>query len=141
MTTTHDLPTVAGWWRGSDIAWRAKLEKASDEIAPQSERCQEKKQLWRAMIKSGAVKGPSPSAEQTDAVVDGAITHVAGSACELALIAMEDILDLDEQPNLPGTTTQHPNWRRRLPVNNGLDDRRAQARLRRLNSVRKKVTR
>ena len=24
-TTTHDLPTVAGWWRGSDITWRSKI--------------------------------------------------------------------------------------------------------------------
>ena len=25
MTTTHDLPTVAGWWRGRDIDWRTEL--------------------------------------------------------------------------------------------------------------------
>ena len=27
MTTTHDLPTVAGWWSGHDIDWRARLER------------------------------------------------------------------------------------------------------------------
>ncbi len=27
---------------------------------------------------------------------------------------MEDALGLEEQPNLPGTVDEHPNWRRRL---------------------------
>ncbi|HST43637.1 MAG TPA: 4-alpha-glucanotransferase, partial [Luteimonas sp.] len=33
----------------------------------------------------------------------------------LALLPAEDALALVEQPNLPGTVDQHPNWRRRLP--------------------------
>jgi len=140
MTTTHDLPTVAGWWRGVDIAWRAKVEE-TDEHATQSARRHDKARLWRAMVASGAVKGAAPSTEETDAVVDGAITHVAKSACEFGLIAIEDILGGEEQPNLPGTIDQHPNWRRRLPIGNGMDDGRAQARLRRLGSIRKRVAR
>ena len=31
------------------------------------------------------------------------------------VIPVEDLLGLEEAPNLPGTTDQHPNWRRRLP--------------------------
>ena len=32
MTSTHDLPTVAGWWRGRDLEWRSKLGmKTHDE--------------------------------------------------------------------------------------------------------------
>jgi 4-alpha-glucanotransferase len=31
LTTTHDLPTLAGWWRGGDIDWRVKLNPATDE--------------------------------------------------------------------------------------------------------------
>ena len=30
------------------------------------------------------------------------------------LAPVEDLLGLTEQPNLPGTIDQHPNWRRRL---------------------------
>jgi 4-alpha-glucanotransferase len=29
-------------------------------------------------------------------------------------VSLEDMLGLDEQPNLPGTVDVHPNWRRRL---------------------------
>jgi len=34
---------------------------------------------------------------------------------KLMMVQIEDILALDSQMNLPGTTTQHPNWRRRFP--------------------------
>jgi 4-alpha-glucanotransferase len=29
---------------------------------------------------------------------------------------VEDLLGLEEAPNLPGTIAEHPNWRRRLPA-------------------------
>jgi 4-alpha-glucanotransferase len=44
-----------------------------------------------------------------------AIRFVARSKAALVLLPMEDALGLDEQPNLPGTVDQHPNWRRRMP--------------------------
>ena len=34
----------------------------------------------------------------------------------LLMVQLEDALGEVEQPNLPGTTDQHPNWRRRPPV-------------------------
>src|SRR5690606_8817816 len=30
-TTTHDLPTVAGWWTGTDLQWRHKLGMLDDQ--------------------------------------------------------------------------------------------------------------
>jgi 4-alpha-glucanotransferase len=32
-------------------------------------------------------------------------------------IGIEDVLGMQDQVNIPGTVAQHPNWRRRLPVN------------------------
>jgi 4-alpha-glucanotransferase len=139
MTTTHDLPTVAGWWRGRDIDWRAKIDGGPEPEAARDERAADRKRLWRAMIKSGAAEGHPPAAEETDLVVDAALAHVAASECDLALIAIEDVLGLVEQPNLPGTTDQHPNWRRRLPAGDGLDDPRAIGRLDRLARARRKT--
>jgi len=48
------------------------------------------------------------------------------------LLPLEDVLGTTEQPNLPGTTDQHPNWRRRLtrPVEQVLDEAPAARRLR-----------
>jgi 4-alpha-glucanotransferase len=49
----------------------------------------------------------------------------------LALVPIEDVLGLTEQPNLPGTIDEHPNWRRRLgaPASTILDAPAAQPRL------------
>jgi 4-alpha-glucanotransferase len=49
------------------------------------------------------------------AAIDAAIDYAASTPCPLVIVPMEDLLGLDEQPNLPGTTDEHPNWRRRMP--------------------------
>ncbi len=33
MTSTHDLPTLAGWWAGRDIEWRERLGQLADPAA------------------------------------------------------------------------------------------------------------
>ena len=136
MTTTHDLPTVAGWWRGRDIDWREQIGADPNPTASRLDRDRDAGRLWRAMLKSGAAHGPKPGPGQTDKVVDAALVHVAGADCDLALIATEDILGEVEQPNLPGLSDPHPNWRRRLPPGNGLDQPKAIARLKALNQAR-----
>ncbi len=115
MTSTHDLATVAGWWRGHDIEWRARLGIADDVAAEYRARAQDRGLFWEAMQRSGAAHGGAPAPHDVWPVACAAISHVGRSGCDLALIPAEDVLALDEQPNLPGTTDQHPNWRRRLP--------------------------
>ena len=44
---------------------------------------------------------------------DAAVKFIAETASQLALLPLEDALALEEQPNLPGTINEHPNWRRR----------------------------
>ena len=68
-----------------------------------------------------------------------AIRHVGRAACALTIIPLEDALGLLEQPNLPGTLDEHPNWRRRTPAPAAtlLDDPAVAARLRDLDSARK----
>jgi 4-alpha-glucanotransferase len=59
---------------------------------------------------------------------------VAASPSPLAIVPIEDVLGLTEQPNLPGTIDEHPNWRRRLaqPVDQVLKPMQIRARLKRL---------
>ena len=44
---------------------------------------------------------------------------------------IEDLIGVEEQPNLPGTIDEHPNWRRRLTVDAGelLDEPRTAKRV------------
>jgi 4-alpha-glucanotransferase len=71
-------------------------------------------------------------------VVDVALAHTGRAACRLAILPLEDVLGLPEQPNLPGTVEGHPNWRRRLPGEAGalLDDPRVSRRLEALARAR-----
>jgi 4-alpha-glucanotransferase len=119
MTTTHDLPTVAGWWRGRDIDWRSELgmnPRGSDKPSQQAAREADRALLWAALKLAGCVQGDLPPPENPEAVVDGALAYVGATPSRLAIIPVEDVLALDEQPNLPGTINEHPNWRRRLPA-------------------------
>ena len=119
MTTTHDLPTVAGWWEGPDIdlarnsTWRATSEPSAPPTAPR---------LWSAFRQSGATAAPQPPAHDGAAATYAAAAHLGRAACTLALLPIEDALSLPEQPNLPGTHGRTPQLapppagRRRDPV-------------------------
>jgi 4-alpha-glucanotransferase len=114
LTTTHDLPTVAGWWSGADLEVRRKLDAVAEhEVA---DRVRDRGLLWQAFVAEGVASAEMPPPEQTDAAVEAALGFVARSPSSLMLAPVEDLLGLAEQPNLPGTIDEHPNWRRRLPV-------------------------
>ena len=111
MTTTHDLPTVAGWWTGADITTRSAIGLAAEKTET-AQRARERAALWSAFKDAGVATGGPP--KDADKAVDAAVAFTAQSPAALALIPLEDVLGLAEQPNLPGTIDEHPNWRRRL---------------------------
>lgn len=115
MTTTHDLATIAGWWRGTDLTWRRRLAGDHGMDAAEASRAAGRRLLWAGFRASGAASGEAPPPEAPERAVDAAIAHVGNAACRLAILPVEDALALTEQPNIPGTVTEHPNWRRRLP--------------------------
>lgn len=116
-TTTHDLPTVAGWWEGRDLAWRTRLglSDAAQREQDEAEREESRDCLWGAFAHAGLVRGEKPAPEAPDDLVEPAAAYVARTPAPLVLLPVEDVLGLGEAPNLPGTTSGHPNWQRRLP--------------------------
>ncbi len=144
MTSTHDLPTVAGWWAGRDLEWRAKLDLAGGperQAQEGNERFRDRFALWDTMRDSGAAQDDPPPDDDGETFADAATRHVASAACDLAIIPVEDALALEEQPNLPGTMDeQHPNWRRRLPglAKDLLEQPRVAARLAGISQFRTK---
>jgi len=139
LTTTHDLHTVAGWWQGRDLDWSAKLQRKT-RLASIAAECYEREKdralLWSAFQEAGCVRGPEPPEGETDAVIEGALEYVGKTRCLLAIAAAEDIAGTVEQPNLPGTIDEHPNWRRRLSENL-LENPAGRRRLARFVSARK----
>ncbi|MCP1313216.1 4-alpha-glucanotransferase [Halomonas sp. 707D7] len=119
-TTTHDLPTVAGWWAGRDIEWRARLGLLKPEQSDASEAAARRKARRQLADTLGLLHSPPPPTGLDAAdmaastVIDACLDHLAATPAPLALIPVEDLLGLEEQPNLPNSDERHPNWRRRL---------------------------
>ncbi|KRA01667.1 4-alpha-glucanotransferase [Achromobacter sp. Root565] len=127
MTTTHDLPTLRGWWEERDIDWRVKLHLLGDDDDEQSlraARAQDRQALTRAL-------DPKAETPPGQAPVPELLRFVSSSPCPLLLVPMEDIAGVLDQPNLPGTIDTHPNWRQRMPlsIRATFADPAAQARL------------
>jgi 4-alpha-glucanotransferase len=117
-TTTHDLPTLAGWAAARDIDWRERLagEPSGSRTAARVQRAADVAALDATCASALGIRG-----------VEAWPAFVAASASPLALLPAEDALGLMEQPNLPGTVDGHPNWRRRLPAAAGALDARLNA--------------
>jgi 4-alpha-glucanotransferase len=124
MTSTHDLPTVAGWWRGTDLDARASCGLLHDVPAERMVRNSERQALWIALKSAKVAEGETPAAAEASHVVDAAVRFVAKTPSKLALLPLEDALGLERQPNMPGTVAEYPNWRHRYDAEAGsmLDD-------------------
>src|SRR5262249_49906322 len=104
-----------GWWQGEDIHTRRALGLGVPN--EEEERVKDRHRLWRALTGAGVAADPQPPADQSATVVDGALAYVAATPSSLMFAPLDDLLGVPEQPNLPGTIDEHPNWRRRLAPN------------------------
>lgn len=112
MTGTHDTVTVAGWWRGRDLYWADYLARLPEGMT--RDEADEVRDWDRGLLWSTLSDDPErPAPDNPEPVVDAAIAHIARAPAAIALVSLEDMLGLEEQPNLPGTIDTHPNWRRR----------------------------
>ena len=118
--STHDLPTVAGWWSGADIDERATLGLADETAtaAARAERADGKAMLADALHAAGASRGLRVDARAPhDAAITAAIHRFVGAApSDLVMIQADDLAGATMAVNLPGTDRARPNWRRRLDV-------------------------
>jgi (1->4)-alpha-D-glucan 1-alpha-D-glucosylmutase len=122
---THDLPTLAGFWRGVDLEVRTRLQLfPSDELRQRLtvERDWDRGRLLWALerenlLPAGVGKDPAALPEMSPAVVAAIHAYLARSPAQLFVIQPEDIFGMVEQINVPGTLEhQHPNWQRKLPL-------------------------
>jgi 4-alpha-glucanotransferase len=100
---THDLPTFAGWMSGYDL--KVKHSIGVDPGESDLERDASRARLCSAV----AAGGEQPIS------FDDVVSFLAAAPTRLVSIALEDILGVTDQINVPGTVNEHPNWRRRLP--------------------------
>ena len=120
--TTHDLPTLAGYWAGRDIEARRTAGLLKDPASYQAllaERARDKQRILDLFFRLGllpewfphsAVDAPELTGELHNAVVG----FLASTPSILLALTQEDLLKETEQQNLPGTTWQYPNWQRKM---------------------------
>ena len=89
---THDLPTVAGIWTLREPDHR------HHHLRP------------RLVESTGLPDGTDP----VDVAV-AAYARLATARSRVALASLEDALGVEERTNVPGTTSEWPNWRLALP--------------------------
>ena len=101
---THDLSTYAGWRSFSDL----KLKRSLGIDPGESDDAR-----WHALsMLDDLLRHHAIDRNDFYAVIG----FLARTKSRLLAISLEDLLGLVDQPNIPGTIDEHPNWRQRLPV-------------------------
>ena len=101
--TTHDLPTLAGAWTGSDLADQRRIGITVSESGASWFKSQLEK-----------VTGFGPDAD-LDRVTVAAHRALADAPSVIVAATLDDALEVRERPNMPGTVDQWPNWSLALP--------------------------
>ena len=109
--STHDLATVQGFLVGRDIDWRLQVGQLdpAGATAARAERAADIRKLADALAHEKLLVD-----ETADALALALHRFLARTPSALAMVQIEDLEGAIEQPNLPGTTDEHPNWRRRM---------------------------
>ena len=121
-STTHDLPTLAGFWIGEDIEARRRAGVLTDDAGYREQlrmRAAEKQKMLDALAAAGLLPDWFPRSapeipELTGELHNAVIGFLASTPSMLLLINQEDLTKEIAQQNLPGTTWQYPNWSRKM---------------------------
>lgn len=122
VVTTHDLPTLVGYWEGVDIETRSALGLFPSDDARKAmwaERHREKAGILAALKAEGLLPSagsddPVQTPTMTTELMESIHQYLARTPSWIVLANIEDIIGSRVQTNLPGTVDQHPNWCRKL---------------------------
>ena len=146
--STHDLATLRGFWDGDDIRAKAALglfKSTEDEASAVAARSGDKHALLEALAGETVLpEGFSPSDADrcawTPSLARAVHLYLARSGSYLFTAQLDDLCGVAQQANLPGSTSEYPNWRRRQahPLNYLLTDARIQEEMTAIASEREK---
>jgi 4-alpha-glucanotransferase len=101
--TTHDLPTIAGLWSGSDLQAQQRLG-----LSPNAAGTAEIRSRVRRLTRSAE----TTAVGAVIARVHEALSHAPS---RILTATLDDAMAVEERPNMPATTHEWPNWRIALP--------------------------
>lgn len=119
--TTHDMPTLKGFWQCDDLALGRQLGLYPDEevlARLYADRHEAKQRILDSLHAHGVISDKiSRDVNWVGMSTDlnhGMQIHMARGHCALFSTQLEDWLEMDKPVNVPGTSTEYPNWRRKL---------------------------
>jgi 4-alpha-glucanotransferase len=127
--TTHDLPTIYGWWIGRDIELKKRLGIFPDESVEQrniGERERDKRLLLEAILahsKNNKTMSHEPSAmsqfelsAMSDELCLAIYEYLARTPCKLLAVSLDDAIGTLDQQNMPGITDSYPSWMQKTSI-------------------------
>ncbi|MCU7554362.1 4-alpha-glucanotransferase [Alteromonas sp. ASW11-19] len=122
--TTHDMPTLIGYWHCLDLELGKEIGLyPTEEILSTlyEDRHANKQEILNSLHGHGSVDDSVGHdvnhTGMTQALNYGMQVHMAGGSSALLSLQLEDWLQMDKPVNIPGTFDEYPNWRRKLSAN------------------------
>jgi 4-alpha-glucanotransferase len=113
---SHDLPTLRAWWSGSDLQLKSQLglyPTKEDAARAIHDRSADRASISHILSNHTSVPGTELDAEQ---FVEAAHELLANTRCLVRMLQIDDLTGEIDPVNVPSTSDEHPNWRRRLSV-------------------------
>jgi 4-alpha-glucanotransferase len=122
--TTHDMPTLTGYWHCDDLALGKELGLyPTDDILNSlyTSRHENKQAILDTLHGHHSVNDEVGrdvhNVDMSKALNFGMQLHMAGGSSALLSLQLEDWLEMDKPVNIPGTFKEYPNWQRKLTRN------------------------
>lgn len=119
--SNHDIPTLKAWWNCNDLDLRQELGVYTPEFTQQekSSRHGDKVAMLRTLQDIGELPwGANPDDINTMGfsreLWEKIHYYLAKTASAIVVLQLEDVMELDTMVNVPGTSTEYPNWCRKL---------------------------
>jgi len=116
--STHDLPTLKGWWLGEDIREKEALGLITPEVAAaaRERRDGDKRALLRLVEREGLRSAGETPARLDPSIVEAMHRLLSRTSSLISIAQIDDAVGEITAVNLPGTDRERPNWRRKLGV-------------------------
>ncbi|MFH0813629.1 MAG: 4-alpha-glucanotransferase [Pseudomonadota bacterium] len=122
--TTHDLPTIYGYWAGQDLKIKKQLGMYPDDNLRReqfNERKRDKKLILFTLKSHGIISDdylsePKMISHMTPELCLAIYQYLAKTPCKLLLVSLDDIIGTLNQQNMPGTVDSYPNWMQKTPL-------------------------
>lgn len=116
-TGSHDLPTLLAWWNGHDLTLKQSLglfHTPEETQSQQERRDRERRHILSAFATAGLIDhNVEPSSLSDQLFAQYAHRYLAMTKSLLLATQLDDITGENDPVNVPGTSTEHANWRRK----------------------------